>query len=61
VTLWRTKRAWIETGGVLRRTTAFGASRPLSLGAGNGSSCPGCGCSVQQKSEFLERWKVVML
>ena len=26
--LWRTKRAWIETGGVLRRTTAYGAQGP---------------------------------
>jgi hypothetical protein len=25
VSLWRTKRAWIETGGILQPTTAFGA------------------------------------
>lgn len=29
MSLWRTKRAWIETGGILQPTTAFGASRPL--------------------------------
>jgi hypothetical protein len=56
VSLWRTKRAWIETGGILQPTTAFGASRPfrripaivsflspqpaLSLGGVSRSSCP---------------------
>jgi hypothetical protein len=36
VTLWQTKRAWIETGGVLRRTTTFvkGFRTPVRYGRG---------------------------
>src|SRR5271163_2186405 len=38
--LWRTKRAWIETGGVLRRTTAYGAQLPLLQALLSGKCCP---------------------